>query len=229
MAYDHAIAISNPLSYSMVMNGPVCVWLADTSWGAALVLTAMLIFSLQLHFCEVNIINRCACENLFLLKLACSDTSINELMLLLIIDTYGFYPLAQSKLKAFSTCGSHVTVATIFYVAAISIYMKPPSTSSCDQDKFISAFYGNLGPTLNPLIYSLKNKDHMRLVTIAYFQMVITLSQGITECLLPTLMTYDRFIALHHHCEQPSLYTVGHRELGQYLPFSNSTSWSNID
>ncbi|XP_059013176.1 olfactory receptor 13H1 [Mustela lutreola] len=178
MAYDRMVAISNPLRYSMIMNGPVCVWLAATSWGASLVLTAMLVLSLKLHFCGANIINHFVCEILSLLKLACSDTSLNELMIhttgiFTLLLPFGFVLLsyvriamtvlrirsAQGRLKAFSTCSSHLTVVTIFYGATISMYMKPQSKSSPDQNKFISVFYGALTPMLNPLIYSLRNKD----------------------------------------------------------------------
>ncbi|XP_004778776.1 olfactory receptor 13H1 [Mustela nigripes] len=178
MAYDRMVAISNPLRYSMIMNGPVCVWLAATSWGASLVLTAMLVLSLKLHFCGANIINHFVCEILSLLKLACSDTSLNELMIhttgiFTLLLPFGFVLLsyvriamtvlrirsAQGRLKAFSTCSSHLTVVTIFYGATISMYMRPQSKSSPDQNKFISVFYGALTPMLNPLIYSLRNKD----------------------------------------------------------------------
>ncbi|XP_078220238.1 olfactory receptor 13H1 [Callithrix jacchus] len=178
MAYDRVVAISNPLHYSVVMNGPVCVCLAATSWGTSLVLTAILILSLRLRFCGANVINHFVCEILSLVKLACSDTSLNELMIFIagiftLLLPFGFVLLsyiqiamavirihsAQGKLKAFTTCGSHLMVVTIFYGAAISMYMKPQSKSSPDQDKFISVFYGALTPMLNPLIYSLRNKD----------------------------------------------------------------------
>ena len=178
MAHDRVVAIGSPLRYSVVMNSSVCVWLAATSWGASLVLTSMLILPLRLHFCEANVINHFVCEILSLLKLACSDTSLNELLILItsiftLLLPFGFVLLsyvriaaavlrirsAQGRLKAFSTCASHVTVVVIFYGAAISMYMKPQSKSSSDQDKFISVFYGALTPMLNPLIYSLRNKD----------------------------------------------------------------------
>lgn len=167
-----------PCIIQWFMNGPVCVCLAATSWGTSLVLTAMLILSLRLHFCGANVINHFVCEILSLIKLACSDTSFNELMILItsvftLLLPFGFVllsyvriamavikiHLAQGRLKAFTTCGSHLTVVTIFYGAAISMYMKPQSNSSPDQVKFISVFYGALTPMLNPLIYSLRNKD----------------------------------------------------------------------
>ncbi|XP_058391099.1 LOW QUALITY PROTEIN: olfactory receptor 13H1-like [Diceros bicornis minor] len=177
MAYDRVVAISNPLRYSVVMNGPVCFWLAVTSWGESLMLTALLILSLQLRFCEA-VINHFVCEIRSLLKLACSDTSLNELMIFMtgifsLLLPFGFVFLsyvrittavlrirsAQGRLKSFSTCGSHLTVVTIFYGGAISMYMKPQSKLSPDHDKFISLFYGALTPMLNPLIYSLRNED----------------------------------------------------------------------
>ncbi|EHB03816.1 Olfactory receptor 13H1 [Heterocephalus glaber] len=178
MAYDRVVAIGNPLRYSMVMSGPVCVQLAATSWGASLVLTCMLVLSLRLRFCGANVINHFVCEILSLVRLACSDTSLNEIMILItgiftLLLPFGFVLLsyvriaaavlrihsAQGRLKAFSTCSSHLTVVTVFYGTAISMYMKPQSKSSPDQDKFISVFYGALTPMLNPLIYSLRNKD----------------------------------------------------------------------
>lgn len=178
MAYDRMIAISNPLHYSVITNGPLCVWLAAISWGTSLVLTAMLILSLQLHFRGANVINHFVCEILSLLKLACSVISLNELMILItgvftLLLPFEFVLLsyvqiatgvlrihsAQGRLKAFSTCSSHLTVVTIFYGTAISMYIKPQSKSSPNQDKFISVFYGALTPMLNPLIYSLRNKD----------------------------------------------------------------------
>ncbi|KAL4695328.1 hypothetical protein H8959_000423 [Pygathrix nigripes] len=178
MAYDCVVAINNPLRYSVVMNGPVCVCLAATSWRTSLVLTAMLILSLRPHFYGANVINHFVCEILSLIKLACSDISFNELMILItsvftLLLPFGFVLLsyiriamavirirsAQGRLKAFTTCGSHLTMVTIFYGTAISMYMKPQSNSSPDQDKFISVFYGALTPMLNPLIYNLRNKD----------------------------------------------------------------------
>uniref|UniRef100_A0A2K6NUI5 Olfactory receptor 13H1 n=1 Tax=Rhinopithecus roxellana TaxID=61622 RepID=A0A2K6NUI5_RHIRO len=178
MAYDCVVAVNNPLRYSVVMNGPVCVCLAATSWGTSLVLTAMLILSLRPHFYGANVINHFVCEILSLIKLACSDISFNELMILItsvftLLLPFGFVLLsyiriamavirirsAQGRLKAFTTCGSHLTMVTIFYGTAISMYMKPQSNSSPAQDKFISVFYGALTPMLNPLIYNLRNKD----------------------------------------------------------------------
>ncbi|XP_011783332.1 PREDICTED: olfactory receptor 13H1 [Colobus angolensis palliatus] len=178
MAYDCVVAINNPLRYSVVMNGPACVCLAATSWGTSLVLTAMLILSLRLHFYGANVINHFVCEILSLIKLACSDISFNELMILItsvftLLLPFGFVLLsyiriamaviricsAKGRLEAFTTCGSHLTMVTIFYGTAISMYMKPQFNSSPDQDKFISVFYGALTPMLNPLIYNLRNKD----------------------------------------------------------------------
>ncbi|XP_004481462.1 olfactory receptor 13H1-like [Dasypus novemcinctus] len=197
MAYDRVVAISNPLHYSMIMNLPMCAWLAAISWGTSLVLTGMLILSLKLHFCGANIINHFVCEILSLLKLACSDTSINELMILItaiftLLLPFGFVLLsyvriaaavlrirsAQGRLKAVSTCGSHLTVVTIFYGAAISMYMNPQPKSSSDQDKFISVFYGVLTPVLNPVIYSLRNKDvkgSMRKVMVKWHRLPLLL------------------------------------------------------
>ncbi|XP_043829605.1 olfactory receptor 13H1-like [Dromiciops gliroides] len=178
MAYDRMVAIGDPLRYTVVMSRPVCVWLATFSWGASLAIAIMLISSLRLHFCGANVLNHFVCEIISLIKLACSNTRLNELMILatsfftlllpflFILLSYARIAVAilrihsaQGRLKAVSTCGSHLAVVTIFYGAAISMYMKPQSKSSPNQDKFISVFYGALTPMLNPLIYSLRNKD----------------------------------------------------------------------
>lgn len=165
IAYDRVVAISNPVCYSVIMTGPVCVQLGATSWRASLVLTVMLILSLHLWFCGANVINHFVCEILDLLKQAFSDTSLNELIILItgiftLLLPFGFVLLSyvkivaavlkihsvQGRQKAFSTCSSHLTVVTIFYWAAIYMYIKPQSKTSPDKNEFISVFYRALTP-----------------------------------------------------------------------------------
>ncbi|XP_003135442.3 olfactory receptor 13H1-like [Sus scrofa] len=178
MAYDRFIAISNPLRYSIIMNHQVCVQLAVVTWASAFLLAIIPIIAIPARFCGHNIINHFTCEVQALLKLICSDTPV-RLILGLVISIFTL-PLpftfilisyfcivvavlrirsAEARLKAFSTCGSHLTVVTIFYGTAIYMYLKPQSREYQDQGKVVSAFYGVVTPMLNPVIYTLRNKD----------------------------------------------------------------------
>nr|WJJ08936.1 olfactory receptor 13K1 [Sus scrofa] len=178
MAYDRFIAISSPLRYSIIMNHQVCVQLAVVTWASAFLLAIIPIIAIPARFCGHNIINHFTCEVQALLKLICSDTPV-RLILGLVISIFTL-PLpftfilisyfcivvavlrirsAEARLKAFSTCGSHLTVVTIFYGTAIYMYLKPQSREYQDQGKVVSAFYGVVTPMLNPVIYTLRNKD----------------------------------------------------------------------
>ncbi|XP_047620214.1 olfactory receptor 13H1-like [Phacochoerus africanus] len=178
MAYDRFIAISNPLHYSIIMNHQVCVQLAVVTWASAFLLAIIPIIAIPARFCGHNIINHFTCEVQALLKLICSDTPV-RLILGLVISIFTL-PLpftfilisytrivvavlrirsAEARFKAFSTCGSHLTVVTIFYGTAIYMYLKPQSREYQDQGKVVSAFYGVVTPMLNPVIYTLRNKD----------------------------------------------------------------------
>ncbi|XP_025072573.1 olfactory receptor 13H1-like [Alligator sinensis] len=168
MAYDRFIAICNPLHYTIIMSGRVCGQLAAGCW----------IVIQPKHLCGHNIINHFTCELQAVLKLACSDTHINEFVnlvtgMLVLVTPFIFIMVtyvhigqavlhirsAQGRSKAFSTCGSHLTVVSIFYGTAMFMYLRPQSKLSSDQDKLIAVFYGLVTPMLNPLIYSLRNKD----------------------------------------------------------------------
>ncbi|XP_004715445.1 olfactory receptor 13H1-like [Echinops telfairi] len=178
MAYDRFVAISNPLRYTIIMSHQVCLQMAMVTWASAFLLALIPVIAFPAHFCGHNIINHFTCEVQALLKLVCSDTPLRFILGLVI----GIFTLpmpftfilisyarivvavlrirsAEARLKAFSTCGSHLTVVTIFYGTAIYMYLKPQSKESQDQDKVVSAFYGVVTPMLNPLIYTLRNKD----------------------------------------------------------------------
>ncbi|XP_074134477.1 olfactory receptor 13H1-like [Sminthopsis crassicaudata] len=178
MAYDRFVAISNPLRYTVIMSNQVCLQMAVGTWASAFLLSVMPIIAIPANYCGHNIINHVMCEIQALLKLVCSDTPMS-LILGLVISTFTL-PLpftfilisyirivaavlrirsTEARLKAFSTCGSHLTVVTIFYGTAIYMYLKPQSKESQDQDKVIFIFYGAVTPMLNPLIYTLRNKD----------------------------------------------------------------------
>ncbi|ELK17642.1 Olfactory receptor 13C8 [Pteropus alecto] len=185
MALDRYVAICYPLRYPAIMSKGAYVPMAAGSWVFGLV-DSMVQTSLamQLPFCANNVINHFVCEILAILKLACADISINVISmagsnliglvipLLVIFISYIFIaatilriPFTEGKRKAFSTCSAHLTVVIIFYGTIFFMYAKPKSKSSVDTDNqeiiedFISLFYGVMTPMLNPLIYSLRNKD----------------------------------------------------------------------
>lgn len=178
MALDRFVAVCQPLHYVLVMNPRLCRRLASASWLGGLVNSLVhATFTLQLPFCGRRL-DHFICEVPALLKLACADTSTNELVLFtisilfvllppaLILVSYGFIGRAvlrtksvEARRKAFSTCSSHLTVVVIFYGTIIYMYLQPRDNYSQDRGKFISLFYTNVTPALNPLIYTLRNKD----------------------------------------------------------------------
>ncbi|ELK06686.1 Olfactory receptor 10AG1 [Pteropus alecto] len=181
MAYDRYVAICNPLLYPLVMNHKVCVQLAIASWVSAVpVVTGQTCQIFSLPFCGSNRINHFFCDIPPILKLACGDTFLNEIAIylaslvfvmvpfLLIVISYGKIianilkiSSASGKAKAFSTCSSHLTVVVLFYGTAIITYLQPKTNQSEGTGKVISLFYTILIPTLNPIIYTLRNKDIM--------------------------------------------------------------------
>ncbi|KFQ15851.1 Olfactory receptor 2A5, partial [Leptosomus discolor] len=182
MAYDRYMAICHPLLYATVMNRKVCIHVVMASWASSL-LSSMVISSLtlQMPFCGPDILNHYFCEVLAVLALTCADTAFTELVIfifsflivfipfLLIITSYIHILSAISKIqsvraqsKAFSTCGSHLTMVAIFYGTAICMYMNPTSRPPQDRDKMVAMFYSTVSPTLNPLVYSLRSKDVKR-------------------------------------------------------------------
>ncbi|NXY89557.1 OR2D2 protein, partial [Alcedo cyanopectus] len=179
MAYDRYVAICHPLLYTTVMNRKVCILMVVASWTSSL-LSSMVISSLTLTlpFCRHDILNHYFCEVQALLAVACADTSLMELLIfffsilmlfipfLLIIISYARIlstilkiQSAHLQYKTFSTCGSHLLMVTMFYGTSICIYMNPMSRPSQDRDKVVALFYTIVVPMLNPLIYSLRNKD----------------------------------------------------------------------
>uniref|UniRef100_A0A5F8H486 Olfactory receptor n=1 Tax=Monodelphis domestica TaxID=13616 RepID=A0A5F8H486_MONDO len=178
MAYDRCVAIGDPLRYPVRMSAQLCAQLAVASWVSAFLLTVIPTLTTPLEFCGHHIINHFSCELLAVLKLACNDLRLNELFMMasssltllapfaFILASYGRILRAVLKMrsaegrkKAFSTCSSHLTVVILSYGTAISMYMMPQDKASRDRDKIISILYGVLPPMLNPLIYSLRNKD----------------------------------------------------------------------
>ncbi|XP_036881526.2 olfactory receptor 2T29-like [Manis javanica] len=181
MAYDRYAAICHPLRYPVLMNHRVCVLLASGCWLLGSVDGFMLTpITMTFPFCGSREIHHFFCEVPAVMKLSCSDTSMYEtlmylcciLMLLIpvtiISGSYGFILLtihrmnsAEGRRKAFATCSSHMTVVTLFYGAGVYTYMLPSSSHTPEKDMVVSVFYTILTPVLNPLIYSLRNKDVM--------------------------------------------------------------------
>uniref|UniRef100_UPI00313A19FE olfactory receptor family 8 subfamily G member 29, pseudogene 1 n=1 Tax=Mus musculus TaxID=10090 RepID=UPI00313A19FE len=179
MAYDRYVAICNPLLYSVSMSYQIYSSLISGVYIFAVVCSSIITgFMLRIQFCKLDVINHYFCDLLPLLKLACSNTYINEMLtlfvsmfnicvpVLTIITSYIFIIATilnihsrEGKFKAFSTCSSHISAVAIFYGSGAFMYLQPSSVSSMDQGKVSSVFYTTVVPMLNPLIYSLRNKD----------------------------------------------------------------------
>ncbi|XP_003479529.1 olfactory receptor 2G6 [Cavia porcellus] len=179
MAYDRYAAICLPLRYMAVMNPRLCASLASTAWLSGLVTSLIQCsLTLQLPLCGHRRLNHIFCEVPVLIKLACVDTALNEVELFVasvvflivpvsfILVTYGFITQAVLRIKsaagrkkAFGTCSSHLLVVVIFYGTIIFMYLQPAKSSSKNQGKFVSLFYTIVTPLLNPIIYTLRNKD----------------------------------------------------------------------
>lgn len=179
MAYDRYVAICNPLRYSMVISHRVCVQMVVGAWVSGFLDSLVnTIFLIDLHFCGPHYINHFSCELPLLLQMSCTSTFANEMVILTFSMTLGFAALllivasyvhiigtilkissSEGRQKAFSTCASHLTVVLLFCGTAFIRYMRPASGYSNTLDKLISVQYSILTPMLNPIIYSLKNKE----------------------------------------------------------------------
>ncbi|KAM8923243.1 olfactory receptor 2D3-like [Lycaon pictus] len=179
MSYDRYVAVCKPLHYSTIMTCWLCVQLAIGSWVSGTFVSLVdTTFTLCLPYRGNNIINHFFCEPPALLKLASADTYSTEMtifamgvVILLapvclilvsywnIISTVIQMQSGEGRLKAFSTCGTHLIVVVLFYGSAIFAYMRPNSKIMNERDKMISVFYSAVTPMLNPIIYSLRNKD----------------------------------------------------------------------
>ncbi|XP_041578339.1 olfactory receptor 1052-like [Vulpes lagopus] len=179
MAYDRYMAIVNPLFYTVAMTKIVCIVLVIGSCVGGLINSLTHTIGLvKLSFCGPNIISHFFCDLPPLLKLSCSDTSMNELLLLIfsgiiamitfliVMISYVFIVAAILRIrsaagrhKAFSTCASHLTAVTLFYGSISFSYIQPSSQYSLEQEKVVSVFYTLVIPMLNPMIYSLRNKE----------------------------------------------------------------------
>nr|XP_027777596.2 putative olfactory receptor 2W6 [Marmota flaviventris] len=179
MAYDRYAAVCQPLHYTVIMHPELCQKLVLTSWfgglGSALILCSL---TMKLPRCGHREVDNFFCEMPALIKMACVYSKVIEIVvftlgvifllvpLSLILISYGVIiravmtiKLAAGWKKILNTCGSHLTVVTLFYGTLIYMYMKPQNSTSREQGKFFTLFYTVITPSLNPLIYTLRNKD----------------------------------------------------------------------
>ena len=182
MAYDRYVAICYPLRYKVIMSPWLCGAMVVFCglWGVSCSLVYT-VFTMRLPYCGPNEINHFFCEVPAVLKLACADTSLNDqvdfilgfilllIPLSLILASYVRIFTAilkirstQGRIKAFSTCASHITVVTMFCIPCMVMYMRPGSEASPEDDKKLALFYNVISAFLNPIIYSLRNKDVKR-------------------------------------------------------------------
>ncbi|XP_054859810.1 olfactory receptor 13H1-like [Eublepharis macularius] len=178
MAYDRFAAICQPLHYFQIMSWKFCITLVAASVSLSSLTTLIHAMLRPTDLCGRHTINHFVCELQSFLKLACSDTRSTELFMnvsslfvvmlpfCFIVVTYVRISLAvlristtKGRKKAFSTCSSHLAVVSVFYGTIIIMYVMPHPKSSSDQDKIVSLMYGVLTPMLNPVIYTLRNRD----------------------------------------------------------------------
>ncbi|XP_074130189.1 olfactory receptor 8K3-like [Sminthopsis crassicaudata] len=179
MAYDRYVAICKPLLYTVIMSDRVCLVLVAIPYLYSIFVSLLVTIKIFiLSFCRSNVIRHFYCDSLPLLSLVCSDTHEIEFIilifsalnllssLLVVLVSYMFILVAilrmnsaEGRYKAFSTCGSHLTVVIVFYGTLLFMYLQPNSSHSFETDKMASVFYTLVIPMLNPLIYSLRNKE----------------------------------------------------------------------
>ncbi|XP_053120524.1 olfactory receptor 1M1-like [Hemicordylus capensis] len=179
MSYDRYLAICKPLHYVTMMNGKLCLHLIAGSWINGFVASSVAITLMSnLVFCGSNEIDHFFCDTFPIIELACSDTRILKLIMFIvcsiltippfiltltsyifIIEAITKIPSTMGKQKAFSTCSSHLLMVTVFYGTLMGVYVVPNTNRLNSLHKVFSIFYTILTPMLNPIIYSLRNKE----------------------------------------------------------------------
>ncbi|XP_008841984.1 olfactory receptor 5B3-like [Nannospalax galili] len=179
MAYDRYVAVCKPLYYATTMTTSVCAWLVTGCYVLGFLNVSVYTGdTFSLSFCKFNVVHHFFCEIPTVMALSCSDRHVNELVLIglasfniffaliIILASYMVIFITILKMhsgaghrKAFSTCASHFTAVSIFYGTIIFMYLQPSSSHAMDTDKIVSVFYTMVIPMLNPLVYSLRNKE----------------------------------------------------------------------
>ncbi|XP_057559082.1 olfactory receptor 6C2-like [Hippopotamus amphibius kiboko] len=179
MSYDRYVAICKPLHYATIMSSRVCGWLVLCCWIAGwLLIFPPLCLGLNLEFYDYSIIDHFFCDASPMLQISCSDTWFIEQMVvalavltdigtfLCVVMSYTYiiktiikFPSAQQKMKAFSTCSSHMIVVSISYGSCIFVYVKPSAKDEVTINKCVSVLPTSVAPMLNPFIYTLRNKQ----------------------------------------------------------------------
>ncbi|XP_077323670.1 olfactory receptor 8U9-like [Lithobates pipiens] len=193
MSYDRYIAICHPLHYKLIMSWRVCTHMSSLVWvgGCSISLVHTLLL-LRLSFCRTSSIHNFFCDLPHLYQITCNDTFINMVVIFLLSGSLflGFFLLTflpyvfifsiilrirskTGKRKAFSTCSSHLTVVSIFYGSIIFIYFVPSSSNMVNLNKLFTVISALINPLLNPLIYSLRNKDLMEALMRSYYHLKI--------------------------------------------------------
>ncbi|KAG8560297.1 hypothetical protein GDO81_014897 [Engystomops pustulosus] len=190
MSYDRYVAICNPLRYHVLMARAVCIELAFISWLIGFLYSlSHTILTSRLPFCHFNKITHFYCDIKPLLKLACTDTHINESLVniltgsvalstfVLIIISYTFIVVhlqnirsEKGRSKAFSTCTSHLTVVFLYFGTAFCTYLRPATKDSLEQDRMTAVLFTVITPALNPIIYALRNKEVKRALKKPFLQ-----------------------------------------------------------
>ncbi|XP_057584328.1 olfactory receptor 5B12-like isoform X1 [Hippopotamus amphibius kiboko] len=179
MAYDHHAAVCKPLHYSNIVTARVCAWMVIGSYVLGFLEALVHTWNtFSLSFCKSNVIDHFFCDATALLAVSCSENNRSEMVLFLLVGFNVLFSVlvilvsylfifatilrmesSEGHQKAFSTCASHLTAMSIFYGAGIFMYLQPGSSHTMDTDKIASVFCAIAVPMLNPLIYSLRNKE----------------------------------------------------------------------
>ncbi|XP_029435675.1 olfactory receptor 11G2-like [Rhinatrema bivittatum] len=184
MGYDRYLAICHPLRYNVLMSSRICSCLAASCWTFGFIWPLLpIILVSQMPFCGPNEINHFLCDPGPLLELSCvryyaTEMVISVCIALMLLVTFSFtfisytfiiqtivkIPSLSGRLKAFSTCASHLIVVTIFFGCVIYMYIRPPGNHPLYMDKIVAVFYTVVTPLLNPVIYTLRNKEVLQVV-----------------------------------------------------------------
>ncbi|KAM3915730.1 olfactory receptor 1E1-like [Leptodactylus fuscus] len=202
MSYDRYVAICRPLCYSQIMSPGACTQIVTLVWSCAFI--NPIIFTLYLRrltFCGPNFISNFFCDLPHLLQISCTDTSINVLVLMsvggvtaIVAFVITFYPYVKifrtamkvgssdGKRKAFSTCTSHLTVVLIYYASVTFIYLVPNTSNLLALNQVVTVIYTLVTPLLNPLIYSLRNKDLKAALQRTFHRHLLVPDNGTRRC-----------------------------------------------